>query len=76
MTEEKKEIIKNQSKTEVSKKVEDIRKVMNLISNEKILSTKKTEEKKSEKTNDTSNLSNNKADRKEFRKINILKTCC
>ena len=59
MTEEKKEVIKNQSETEVSKKVEDAKKNDESNSlNEKILPTKKTEEKKPEKTNDTSNLSN------------------
>ena len=70
MTEEKKEVIKNQSETEVSKKVEDAKKNDESNSlNEKILSTKKTEEKKPEKTNDTSNLSNNKADRKSSEKL-------
>ena len=70
MTEEKKEVIKNQSETEVSKKAEDTKKSNESNSpNEKILSTKKTEEKKSEKTNDTSNLSNNKADRKSSEKL-------
>ena len=70
MTEEKKEVIKNQSEKEVSKKVEDAKKNDESNSlNEKILSTKKTEEKKSEKTNDTSNLSNNKADRKSSEKL-------
>ena len=70
MTEEKKEVIKNQSETEVSKKAEDTKKSDESNSpNEKILSTKKTEEKKSEKTNDTSNLSNNKADRKSSEKL-------
>ena len=46
MTEEKKEVIKNQSEKEVSKKVEDAKKNDESNSlNEKILSTKKTEEK-------------------------------
>jgi hypothetical protein len=50
MTEEKKEVIKNQSETEVSKKVEDAKKNDESNSlNEKILPTKKTEEKKPEK---------------------------
>ena len=70
MTEEKKEVIKNQSEKEVSKKVEDAKKNDESNSlNEKILSTKKTEEKKPEKTNDTSNLSNNKANRKSSEKL-------
>ena len=44
MTEEKKEVIKNQSETEVSKKVEDAKKNDEANSlNEKILPTKKTE---------------------------------
>ena len=74
MTEEKKEVIKNQSEKEVSKKVEDAKKNDESNSlNEKILSTKKTEEKKSEKTNDTSNLSNNKADRKSSEKLTSSK---
>ena len=74
MTEEKKEVIKNQSETEVSKKAEDTKKSDESNSpNEKILSTKKTEEKKSEKTNDTSNLSNNKADRKSSEKLTSSK---
>jgi small subunit ribosomal protein S5 len=74
MTEEKKEVIKNQSETEVSKKAEDTKKGDESNStNEKILSTKKTEEKKSEKTNDTSNLSNNKADKKSSEKLTSSK---
>ena len=74
MTEEKKEVIKNQSETEVSKKVEDAKKNDESNSlNEKILSTKKTEEKKPEKTNDTSNLSNNEADRKSSEKLTSSK---
>ena len=74
MTEEKKEVIKNQSEKEVSKKVEDAKKNDESNSlNEKILSTKKTEEKKPEKTNDTSNLSNNKTDRKSSEKLTSSK---
>ena len=74
MTEEKKEVIKNQSETEVSKKVEDAKKNDESNSlNEKILPTKKTEEKKPEKTNDTSNLSNNKADKKSSEKLTSSK---
>jgi small subunit ribosomal protein S5 len=74
MTEEKKEVIKNQSEKEVSKKVEDAKKNDESNSlNEKILSTKKTEEKKPEKTNDTSNLSNNKADKKSSEKLTSSK---
>ena len=50
MTEEKKEVIKNQSEKEVSKKVEDAKKNDESNSlNEKILPTKKTEEKKPER---------------------------
>ena len=74
MTEEKKEVIKNQSKTEVSKKVEDAKSsAESSSSNEKILTTKNTEEKKSKKTNDTSNLSNNKVDRKDSEKLTSSK---
>ena len=70
MSEEKKEVVKNQSTTEVSKKVDDAKKnEESNSSNDMLLSTKEAEEINSEKTKKTSNLSDNVTNKKDSEKL-------
>ena len=69
MSEEKKEIIKNKSKTEASKNIEKPD-----LSVEKPLSSKKTEEKNvSVKASDISNITNKQVNKKESEKLSTEK---
>ena len=69
MSEEKKEIIKNKSKTEASKNIEKPD-----LSAEKPLSSKKTEEKNvSAKASDISNITNKQVNKKESEKLSTEK---
>ena len=69
MSEEKKEIIKNKSKTEASKNIEKPD-----LSAEKPLSSKKTEEKNvSVKASDISNITNKQVNKKESEKLSTEK---
>lgn len=70
MSEEKKEIIKNKSKTEASKNIEKPD-----LSAEKPLSSKKTEKKNvSVKASDISNITNKQVNKKESEKLSTEKT--
>ena len=69
MSEEKKEIIKNKSKTEASKNIEKPD-----LSAKKPLSSKKTEEKNvSVKASDISNITNKQVNKKESEKLSTEK---